>query len=513
MTAKLLVPVALAATLSASASWAQPRPAQPPGARPAARAPDPEPREAPIRDPLTDALAPKPGGLTPTEVGRAAERTRHPVRQKQADLRAASARVDQALVSYFPRVTLTATYARLSPVDPISLGAGAVLAAQNPGPVTTGPCPLGTCIFDSAGAPVGAVPLSLSAPPVNQYSLVASVIVPVSDYALRIRQNHGAASHNEAAKRYEAEAQALQDASDAKIAFYNWVRAKGQVVVAHEAVEQVQAHVVDARRNFDAGLLSRADVLRLEAQVASAQQVEAESIAFASVAEEQLRTVMGVRADQRLEIGIDVMHEPPAAPTESLEALQQEAYKRRRELRAFDESIGALKQAESVSHAGYVPRIDGFADGTYANPNSRFFPPEDRWDFTWDIGVRATWVINDTFTALGASAEARARTASVTEQKGTVRDGIRLEVASAYADLKKSVPTIEASDRGVVAAAESLRVRRDLFRNGRGTAVDLIDAETELTRARLGQLQARVGLLAAKTRLNHATGRDAPATR
>src|SRR5262249_49446454 len=119
-------------------------------------------------------------------------------------------------------------------------------------------------------------------------------------------------------------------------------------------------------------------------------------------------------------------------------------------------------------------------------------------------------VLNDTFTALGTSAEARAKTASLTEQKAAVRDGIRIEVASAYADLRKAAPTIEAADRGVAAASESLRVRRELFRNGKGTAVDMVDAEPEPTRARLAQLQARVGLAAAKTRLAHAVGRDAP---
>jgi outer membrane protein TolC len=37
----------------------------------------------------------------------------------------------------------------------------------------------------------------------------------------------------------------------------------------------------------------------------------------------------------------------------------------------------------------------------------------------------------------------------------------------------------------------------------------MIDAETELTRARLNQLNARVGLAVARTKLAHATGADA----
>jgi outer membrane protein TolC len=53
-------------------------------------------------------------------------------------------------------------------------------------------------------------------------------------------------------------------------------------------------------------------------------------------------------------------------------------------------------------------------------------------------------------------------------------------------------------------------VRRELFRNGKTTSLDLVDAETELTRSRLRQLDARIGLAVAKARLDHAVGRDVP---
>jgi outer membrane protein TolC len=53
-------------------------------------------------------------------------------------------------------------------------------------------------------------------------------------------------------------------------------------------------------------------------------------------------------------------------------------------------------------------------------------------------------------------------------------------------------------------------VRNELFRNGRATSVDLIDAEAEVTRAQLSRLNARIGLLVARVRLDHATGRDVP---
>jgi outer membrane protein TolC len=433
-------------------------------------------------DPIAIALAPKAGGLTPEEVAKVVSRNKHSVRAKQEDLKAAAARVDQALVAFFPRVSVSAAYTRLSPLT---------LPKITFGPVSIDAATVFPILVDN-----GIVQGSLS--------------IPVSDYVFRLAQGYSAASHNEKSARLSAEAEALQAGADAKIAYFNWVRAKGAIVVSQEAIDQAKAHLDDAKKAFSVGLASKADVLRIDAQVAAAQQALAESVAFASIAEEQLRILLGLPPDKKLEIGSDLMNEAATAPSETLAALQEQALARRLEIRALDETIYSLKEVEAVTRAGYLPRLDAFADVTYANPNQRLFPPTQVWKGSWDLGVRLSWTLNDTFTTIGAAAEAKARTASLMEQKGSLYDGLRVEVASAYADAVKAPPTIEAADRGMVAAEESLRVRRELFRNGKATSTELIDAEGEMTRARLRKLEAHIGLLVARARLDHATGRDAP---
>ncbi|WP_437993759.1 TolC family protein [Sorangium sp. So ce145] len=525
---------------------AAPQPVTPPPAPVPPAAGQPQPTGAPVpaaqpaapkADPLATALAPQPGGLTPDDVAKAALRTRASLRAKQADLRAAAAKVDQAMVNFFPRLTLTATYTRLSEVETPALGAGApafsVVDAEGepvfdaaglprftPGRLSTAPCPGAAdsqCIVDANTDPASRVFVELARSPglslpssVNSYSLTASLAVPISDYVFRISQGYAAASHAESAKKLELQAETLQAAADAKIAFFNWVRVKGQVVVAGEAVSQARAHVEDARRTFEVGLLSRADVLRLEAQVAGAEQVLNEAQAALLVADDQIRIALGAAPDRPLTLGIDVMGSAPAKPpAEALPALVQEALQKRLEIRALDETQYSLEKAEAVTRAGYFPRLDGFADLTYANPNQRVFGAQDRFDATWSAGVRATWVVNDIFATAGASAEANARTTQIAEQKAALRDALRLEVVSAYSELNKAASSIESAERQLAAAAESMRVRSELFRAGRATSVDVVDAEGEVTRARLQQLNARVGALVAKTRLDHVVGRDA----
>ena len=63
---------------------------------------------------------------------------------------------------------------------------------------------------------------------------------------------------------------------------------------------------------------------------------------------------------------------------------------------------------------------------------------------------------------------------------------------------------------GLASAEESYRVRRELFRAGRATSVELTDAETDLMRSRLDALNARMDARVAKVNLEHALGRDVP---
>jgi outer membrane protein TolC len=463
-------------------------------------------------DPLGDALRPVPGGLTPDDAAKAAAVTRASVRIKFAELKEAQAKVDEAFVAFFPKVTLAAQAVHLSYVN--NTFPGASLGTQNtpatPVPATVGPCAKGSstlCVLDQTGSPM--VINQFKIPLVqDQYAITGAVNVPVSDYLLRLAQGYAAASHGESGKRLAADAEALGASVDGRIAFLNWVHGRGQTVVTHQSVEAARAHVVDAKHAFDAGLVSRADVLRLESQVASAEQVEAQAQALEAVAAEQLRVTLGAPPDKPLSLGTDILHDNTTLPPEDLLALNEQALKKRLEIRALDETIHSLRRIEDVTAAGYLPRIDAFADGLLGNPNPRYFFQQQKWDFTWEIGARLSWTLNDTFTAIGQVNEAKARTRQVVEQRAQIRDALRVEVASAASDAARAVVTLDAAERGIAAAEESLRVRRELFKNGKATSVDLIDAENEATRARLARLDAHIGMLVAKARLDHAVGRD-----
>jgi outer membrane protein TolC len=437
----------------------------------------------------------RPGGLTADAVASKAEATSFDVIAKSEDVQAAAAGVDQALVGYFPRLTLTGRYTRLSPIDQPAIGT--LVAA--PG-VRAGDTP----------TPAQLIAIPLSFPVIlNQFLLQANLALPISDYVLRIPQAYASATKNQKAALLTEKATRLKTAADAKVAYYTWVRAKLQEVVAEQALEQSKAHLVDVQHAFAAGTVSKADVLRIESQVASSQLLFERAKSLTSVTETQIRVAMHDGLAAHYEVGETV--EAELAPVEralDTESMWSEAKSNRLEVRALDESAGALREQAKVARAGNLPRLDAFGDVISANPNQRIFPSQAKFDTTWDVGVQLTWSPNDVGTGSSTGKSLDARAASVVAQKQALEDGIRVEVTQTNNSLREAEVAIESSAQGLAAAEESYRVRRSLFQNGRATSVELTDAETDLTRARLEAINARVDLRVAHVRLEHALGRD-----
>jgi outer membrane protein TolC len=112
----------------------------------------------------------------------------------------------------------------------------------------------------------------------------------------------------------------------------------------------------------------------------------------------------------------------------------------------------------------------------------------------------------------GARANVRtqeAQEAQILAQREALLDGLRLEVTQAYQAQLEAQVALDTTLQGLRAAEEGTRARRDLFRNGKATLVEVNDAETELTRAQLEVVNAHIDARIARVRLDHAVGRDA----
>jgi len=87
-----------------------------------------------------------------------------------------------------------------------------------------------------------------------------------------------------------------------------------------------------------------------------------------------------------------------------------------------------------------------------------------------------------------------------------LREGIALEVKQAYMSIIEAGQRIETSAAIYAAAEEGYRIRNVGFKEGVSTGIELLDAEHQLTQARLGKANANFDYEIQKARLARACG-------
>lgn len=449
----------------------------------AARAETAAPAEAKVDDPLVLRLksrVARVGGLTAEEAARRAVATSTADRSQRAEVDIADSEVDRAKVGYFPRVTLTARYTRFSPITPPPLGVALPIPQSTLFPVL-----------------------------LDQYMLQAGVLLPLSDYVFRIQHSHAAASESKEAALLTQDAVRLAVATRAKIAYYAWAAAKMQQVVTEQSVQQAEHHLDLAKAARDLGRMPNVEVLRAESLLSANKLVDERAKNAALLAEGELRTLLHDPAARAYEIGEDLLAPIDADDAGETEPLYAEALRRRPDMRAFAHADASLANQRKATNGGGLPRLDAFGNAYLANPNPRVLPLQEEWKATWDLGAQLTWSPNDLGTSGASGRGIDARRRKIEAERSSLADTVRDEIIGALLASKESRAAAGTAQRGLEAAEESYRVRSDLFELGRGTNVELIDAEHDVLRARLEMIRAKVDAKIAHVRLEHAVGRDA----
>jgi len=412
------------------------------------------------------------GGLTADQAASRAGSASPTVRRRVAEIDAAVAQVQAAELARVPVVSGKASYTRLSPLDPIPLGA------------------------------------TQFTPPVNAYLAEAQLVVPLSDYVLRYPRLIDAARLGAEVARIDRRSSEVGAGQDARLAYYEWVRAKLQVVISKRQLVQVQRTLDQVRALAEVQRLSKADLLRVESQEAQAEQVVDQLDTVAELREEQLRLLIGATSEP-LAIGEDIRAEVTVPGAAKLDDLLGTAKRQRLEFKVIDTGIQAKESQRAAEQANLLPRLSAFAVADYANPNQRVLLSGDEFKLTWQVGAQLTWTLNDALISQTSDRRIRAEANELRADRENLERGTRIEVLAAQQSVAIAQHALATSQKGLAAAEEGYRVRKELLNAQRATAVELVDAETDLTRARITALNARVDLRVARAQLEHAVGNDA----
>jgi outer membrane protein TolC len=295
-------------------------------------------------------------------------------------------------------------------------------------------------------------------------------------------------------------------------AYWQLVTQREAERVVGEALRSYDAHLQDVQHRIDVGMATRNELLSVQLERDRAELSLLEARQQLQFAQENLQRLLDVTESIR---PVESLRSGEMAPlaADSLRTLQAEALAQRPERDALQARIAAAQARLGAEKAGYFPQFSLIGGWDRARPNGRIVPPEDRWEESWDAGVQLNWALFDGGRIGGAAARAAGTARALSAQLEDFDAQVRLQVAARGRELATARAAVTVAERSVESAEENMLVSRSLYDEGALTSSDLLDAETNLLRARLARTQALARHRLAEAALLHAIGRSTATTR
>ena len=291
-------------------------------------------------------------------------------------------------------------------------------------------------------------------------------------------------------RELDVERQAEQLRFDTAEGYYNLQNSDGQVAIRQASVRNAQQSLRDAEALERAGVGTRFAVLQAQSNVANEQQQLSVARRDQRVAQRRLAEILNISQSANLTAADPV--EQAGSWRLSLEESIVQAFKNRPELEQQLVQRDVSKQQRRSIQAGRLPQLSVAAAYNVLGQD-----PDDPnpfaargWADGYSIRANLTWSIFDGGAARARVKQRDADIAIAETRFDQLRNQVRREVEQAYFGLESSFENIETSEAGVLQSREALRLARLRFQAGVGTQTDVIQAETDLTRAERNRLSA-----------------------
>ena len=295
------------------------------------------------------------------------------------------------------------------------------------------------------------------------------------------------AKHLASAANYKYQSIVADVILEVKDAYIRVLRAERTVETEAKGVELLEKQRHETQLRLDQGLLARNDLLRVDVEMATAQQILETAKGRFEIARNTLARTLG-RPLEGNEVLSDLTLEPVAPETE--EELSREMLARRSELKFLYSLLDAQKAGKKAVRGDLLPEVDlvlsydRFGDHGLPQPSDPDYDSESR------AILQASWTLFSGFDTryelVGREHEIRARQKEV---KAT-EDELTLQLQTALEAFRVSERNLATAETAELQAEENYRVNDNRYRANIATTVDLLDAQEFLTRARNERVKA-----------------------
>ena len=300
------------------------------------------------------------------------------------------------------------------------------------------------------------------------------------------------------------EASVVQDIiQDVRVAYFNVLKAEKNLTVAKQSVEQLEAHRNMSQDFFDAGVIPKNDLLRSEVELANGRQNLVRAENGVEIAKARFNTVLRREINTPTEVeDILTLRDYP----KSLDECRTLAMENRTEIKSYAQKVEQSRKLVDAAKSEYYPSVnvvghfERYGDDPSVNGSAL-----RNADNTYVLGVASWnfWEWGRTKNRVDASRTRENQAAYALEN---LKDQIALDVKNAWLALQESRKQVAVTQKAIEQAEENFRITTERYREQVGTATDVVDAQTLLTRAKSDYFNALSDYNISIARLERATG-------
>ncbi|MDP1579534.1 MAG: TolC family protein [Candidatus Didemnitutus sp.] len=289
--------------------------------------------------------------------------------------------------------------------------------------------------------------------------------------------------------------------------FYNVLVTRERIKVQEQNVELLRRQLQDVRNRYEAGTVSNFEVLRAEVALANAQPPLITARNNYRLGIEELRQSLGFTTSDTANVGRipEFVGTLAFTPVEyELGAALASAKARRPDLQRLRRLEDSADRTVAARRAALYPDVAlvGSYDWRKAPGSNSFSDARDGWT----VGLQSSWAIFDGRATKGRIGQARSALEQSRLSTQEAELAVSVEVRRALSSLQEATELAGASQRVVEQAEEAVRLADARYSAGTATQLDVLQARTDLTTARLNQLEAYYRFNVASATVRRAMG-------
>ena len=315
----------------------------------------------------------------------------------------------------------------------------------------------------------------------------------------KIENTISLAKHGSAAATLGTTATRQQLTLEVTTSYLNVLQARNLTEVAQQGVDDLGAHLKIVENFYDAGTVSRSDVLQTQVRLANSRNNLIKAQNSYKLARYKLNTVIGLPLHNEAPLADNFSSKPNSQTVDNSVA---NALQNRPEMAQATLKIAMAQDKVKIAGSGKLPTVALVGTETWSDTN----PSTTKDRNSWLVGVNVQLNVFDNGVTKSQVKQTEHEVTEAQEQAHQVADKISLEVCQAYLNVQEATERITNNQVAVHQSQTDYGLAQERYEAGVGTNLDVIDAELAMIQAKTNYIQALYDSNSSMAQLDKAMG-------